>query len=403
MYNLNHLLENIQVCFGIDSFYVYNNTSIQSNKKQHYCEVCPLNIHKKCMQSWEIGSEIARQLNGPYLYFCPLGLSFIIISRHINAICLKHDYLVAGPIVFKNKNNTFYNNHIRDIKEMSIPHEMDGKIQYDDYMLSHIAAVIFLSYNGVVFKNMEVEPLDPSQYGFQYKSMFMVENYHLRNVFAYLCKLSDSLFGKHVAVKSEIERTIEQITDIIWMEEIKDLYRSQIKFEQILCYIYNKYLESGFNSVSESQILSAVNVVKQASNFSDACSLFAEGVMLMHSEANLSSPANHMVIQSMQQYVSEHYAESLNLANIADHIHVSYAYLSSLINKELGKGFNSYLKEVRVQKSTTLLKNDDFSIAEISAKVGFADQSHYSKSFKEIYGLSPSQYRAHRTGEKTGK
>jgi DNA-binding response OmpR family regulator len=49
---------------------------------------------------------------------------------------------------------------------------------------------------------------------------------------------------------------------------------------------------------------------------------------------------------------------------------------------------------VRVKKAATLLKSSDLSITEVAFKVGFSETSHFSRVFREQYGMSPSEYRA---------
>ena len=52
-----------------------------------------------------------------------------------------------------------------------------------------------------------------------------------------------------------------------------------------------------------------------------------------------------------------------------------------------------YLKELRLNQALILLKNSDYGIATIAAKVGYHNPGHFAKLFKKVYGLGPREYR----------
>ena len=52
-----------------------------------------------------------------------------------------------------------------------------------------------------------------------------------------------------------------------------------------------------------------------------------------------------------------------------------------------------YLKEMRLNQALFLLKNSDYGIATIAAKVGYHNSGHFAKLFKNAYGMGPKEYR----------
>jgi transcriptional regulator GlxA family with amidase domain len=54
---------------------------------------------------------------------------------------------------------------------------------------------------------------------------------------------------------------------------------------------------------------------------------------------------------------------------------------------------SAYLRTVRVQASRRLLTTTSRTLAEIAAAVGFTDQSHFTKRFREVTGITPGEYR----------
>ena len=74
-------------------------------------------------------------------------------------------------------------------------------------------------------------------------------------------------------------------------------------------------------------------------------------------------------------------------------VYLSPAYFSRVFKKEMGVTFNSFLNEVRIEKSKSLLRNNDLKMVDIALMVGFESQSYFTKVFKKITGISPLQYR----------
>jgi len=92
-------------------------------------------------------------------------------------------------------------------------------------------------------------------------------------------------------------------------------------------------------------------------------------------------------------YIREHYAEPISLTEIANHFHFNPSYLSSFFASHNKEGFSEYLNRIRVEKAADLLQEADTSISEISGMVGYSDHSYFTKVFKKLMGVSPSQYR----------
>lgn len=98
-------------------------------------------------------------------------------------------------------------------------------------------------------------------------------------------------------------------------------------------------------------------------------------------------------VKEVMKYVEGHMGERISLEQMADKVFLSKPYLSTLFKKETGRKFSSYLQEVRLEKSRTLLMDTRLSIGKIAEQVGFFDSAHFSRAFKEHYGCSPLEYR----------
>ncbi|MGH4117517.1 response regulator transcription factor [Clostridium sp.] len=99
------------------------------------------------------------------------------------------------------------------------------------------------------------------------------------------------------------------------------------------------------------------------------------------------------VIPTVLEYLNKNYDHDISLNDVAKSVNLSYNYLSKVFKDEIGKSFIDYLTELRIDKSMKLLANENISIKEICLKNGYNDPNYYSKAFKKITGMTPTEYR----------
>lgn len=104
-------------------------------------------------------------------------------------------------------------------------------------------------------------------------------------------------------------------------------------------------------------------------------------------------------ISSALGYISENYSHDISLEDVADKLSISVYYLSSLFNETLGKGFREILNLYRLRQVTNELLSTQKSITDICYDAGYQNFSHFSRVFKEHFGMSPSQYRKQTDGK----
>ncbi len=94
-------------------------------------------------------------------------------------------------------------------------------------------------------------------------------------------------------------------------------------------------------------------------------------------------------------FIHANYARELSLSDIAESVHVSAFHLARLFKQSLGVSPHQYLIRLRVNNARWLLSagSGERSLAEVAAAVGFADQSHFTRHFKRMTGMTPGQFR----------
>ncbi|MFN7926752.1 MAG: helix-turn-helix transcriptional regulator [Blastocatellia bacterium] len=103
--------------------------------------------------------------------------------------------------------------------------------------------------------------------------------------------------------------------------------------------------------------------------------------------------------QGVLLQVEERYGEeNLSLNQIAQELKISPVRLARILKQQFGYSFRQLLRQQRVDVAKQLLLSPQYSIKEIAAQVGFADNHYFSRSFRQLIGYSPSEYRAQQTG-----
>jgi transcriptional regulator GlxA family with amidase domain len=95
------------------------------------------------------------------------------------------------------------------------------------------------------------------------------------------------------------------------------------------------------------------------------------------------------VIEMMQGDPSR----SLTLEKMAESVNLSAPYFCYLFKSITGVPPAKYLKTLRMREAATLLTTTFLSVKEIVRRVGLADESHFVRDFKRLYGRTPREYR----------
>ena len=105
-----------------------------------------------------------------------------------------------------------------------------------------------------------------------------------------------------------------------------------------------------------------------------------------------SDEPEYGLIWDVQRYIDVHYCDG-SLEDAAEQLHYDYRWLSHEIARKTGKTFTRLLQERRMQQAMYLLKNTDFPVGEVCARVGYANNTFFYKLFRETYGVTPKKIR----------
>ena len=105
------------------------------------------------------------------------------------------------------------------------------------------------------------------------------------------------------------------------------------------------------------------------------------------------TPAKLPYIQHTLLYITENFRHGITLESTAAHLNLCPTYLSELFAKQMGVTFKSYLDNVRFSYAKNLLSFTDLPICDVHKYAGFADYANFSRRFKKMFGMTPTEYR----------
>ena len=92
-------------------------------------------------------------------------------------------------------------------------------------------------------------------------------------------------------------------------------------------------------------------------------------------------------------YMKRNAASDLNQNEVAKQVGMSRSYFSQCYKKYTGASFGDTLRTMKMEQAKSLLGETDLSVYEIASRIGFEDDKHFSRLFRERAGLYPTEYR----------
>jgi AraC family transcriptional regulator len=98
-------------------------------------------------------------------------------------------------------------------------------------------------------------------------------------------------------------------------------------------------------------------------------------------------------LRRVVEMVRDEFARPLSLTELAQVAGVHPSHLAQVFRQHQHCTPGEFIRRVRVEQAVQLLAEPDLSLAEISLATGFSDQSHFSRIFKRVTGLTPARFR----------
>lgn len=112
-----------------------------------------------------------------------------------------------------------------------------------------------------------------------------------------------------------------------------------------------------------------------------------------HPEEQVYHDLKRQNVVSVKLYLEEHYDEKITLDYLTEHFYISKYYLTRVFKEQFGTSISHYLLSIRITKAKQMLRFTDEKVENIGYKCGLGAPHYFSRTFKKVEGMSPSEYR----------
>jgi two-component system response regulator YesN len=109
-------------------------------------------------------------------------------------------------------------------------------------------------------------------------------------------------------------------------------------------------------------------------------------------EINASSSTHDKIIQVAKQYIKNHLDQNIKAKDIAAEVNLSEAYFAIYFKNYSGINFRNYVLTEKMEQAKIMISSKQHAISEVAYAVGYQDYRSFSRAFKNIVGVSPSEY-----------
>lgn len=169
--------------------------------------------------------------------------------------------------------------------------------------------------------------------------------------------------------------------------------------------LFSVSTENGLQSIpcknyadTENIFFKLVSLSEKPSVYSDAAAslyihmLISEVLDSLAINDSLSNYAPSWIQESVK-FIQKNYSKTISISELAEKYHVSESHFVREFKNHIGYNPYNYVIYYRICEAKKLLVSSEFSIDEISFKVGFNNTSNFIRKFKALEGITPNNYR----------
>ena len=373
----------------------------EENIETHYgaevidvCSVCP---HEECKgyEQFSFGCREAYRWDGLYTFHCHQEMVLVCASIASEKGDLVGG-LVLGPVFLENKEELLSTVEEEERKRVleQVPEFPPSKIQAMSELLAAISGNLSNLSHGRA-----------GRYFYRQESLLNA---------LYVEKMKESETSDYYTYPIAVERKLRTAV------RSRDKEGSQILLNQILAHIYTSNgnnLEKIKPRITELIVVLSRAAVDAGADINEIFLInenFTGNIEEFTNLEDLSIWVTNMLqrfisftfefdkvkhadaVYKVIEFIKANFQRRMSLEEIAASTYLSKTYLSSLFKKETGYSISEYINIVRIERSKSLLLEENISIIDIANLCGFEDQSYFTKVFKHIVGITPKKYRENR-------
>ena len=226
---------------------------------------------------------------------------------------------------------------------------------------------------------------------------FIQERKKLGTEWEYPLESERELMGKvKIGDRTGAKEILNSILGTILFHNPGELGVLKARLLELLSILSRSAVEGGVDiNVMLEKNLAYVNKVMQINKQGDLCAWIStalnEFIELVYSCQDAKKVTQ---IRPAINYIDANYDKPIALAEIAKASHLSVSRLAHIFKEQMGITIIDYLTSTRIERAKQLLLATDQNCTEICFQVGYNNQSYFTRTFKELVGMTPRQFRS---------
>jgi YesN/AraC family two-component response regulator len=115
-----------------------------------------------------------------------------------------------------------------------------------------------------------------------------------------------------------------------------------------------------------------------------------ENMMVFQSKESMET---HLVVD-IKDYIEKNATETFRIDALCKRIGYGKSYLSRVFREQTGQTLASYAMKMRIKRAKALIRENDLSFAQISDRLAFDNPQYFSRVFKRVTGMTPTEFKA---------
>ncbi len=225
---------------------------------------------------------------------------------------------------------------------------------------------------------------------------FIHERKKLSAEWKYPLESERELLGKvKIGDKTGAKEILNSILGTILFHNPGDLGILKARLLELLSILNRAAVEGGADiNVMLEKNLSYVNKMMQIDTQEDLCAWISAALNEFIETVYSTQDAKKITqITPAINYIDANYDKTISLAEIAKASYLSVSRLAHLFKEQMGITIIDYLTSVRIERAKQLLLATSQNCTEICFQVGYNNQSYFNRTFKELVGVTPRQFR----------
>lgn len=186
-------------------------------------------------------------------------------------------------------------------------------------------------------------------------------------------------------------KSVDRVSDLVTktLAQWRAAHLPQVLLEEGLRSIFGALTDEWADAAEKAYGIIACNVEEDAM-YAELCDL--ADALLDHS--SFTQNASQALYLHVREYIDNHYLEPITMESIAESYHFSPSYISRVFKKHANQPPFRYLLTLRIREAKRLIRlNGEMSFQIVSEMTGFTDPHYFSRVFRSLTGMSPSEYR----------